>query len=871
MDTFNKFFQRVLFFLIMTSLIDASGVRAASLLPASPESGPSDALFPAASPEGLQPDRFAADRFLVKLKKEIPKGLYAQNESMGLAHIDRLNRQHGVLQVRRLIREGGGLTQKERHHLSRIFSFQVAPGSDIGRLIETYRQSPDVEYVEPDYLVTAAALPNDPMFSEQWSLGNSGQTGGTPNADIHAVEAWDIATGNSGVVIAILDTGVDLSHPELMNKLVPGYDFVHDSPNPWDDHGHGTAVAGVAAAATNNGLGLSGVCWDCSIMPVKVLDSTAQGLLSQLVNGIVWAADHGARVMNLSLFLSEQGGSPALSDALNYADSMGVVLVSPRGNFGNSNFVYPAHHPLVLSVGGTNPQDQRAPFSSFGPDLDVVAPGEGILSTYPGQTYVSLSGTSVASPHVAGLAGLLISLNPALTPADVRTIIKHTADDQVGDPAEDVPGYDRFYGWGRINAVNALLMANAPPPDPPRIALSANELTLNTVSDPSKILFIENSGSGTLTWDAHTDVPGLALSPSNGGVPASLSVSADASVLSPGVYTGTITVTSPDASNSPQTLSASVTVPQTFDPRMKNLSIRSLAGTGPNVQIGGFIIGGSTPKTVLLRARGPSLSGAPFNLSGTLSNPTIKLFSGGTVIAHNDDWQTTDPLCLSPALSCGNAGQISASGIDPCQPNPGQTIPPPACTRESSIFVTLPPGNYSAVVSGAGGTTGLALMEVFEVNSADANKVVNFSTRAKVQTGNKVLIEGFIVQGSTPKTVMLRARGPSLGVAPFNLPGVLANPTVKLYSGSTVIAQNDNWQTADPLCVSPAMSCGGVAEITATSKDPCQPNPGQTRPPMNCSKESALYVTLPPGNYSAVVSGVGGTSGLGLVEVFEVP
>jgi hypothetical protein len=149
--------------------------------------------------------------------------------------------------------------------------------------------------------------------------------------------------------------------------------------------------------------------------------------------------------------------------------------------------------------------------------------------------------------------------------------------------------------------------------------------------------------------------------------------------------------------------------------------------------------------------------------------------------------------------------------------------------------------------------------------------LINIFTRGRVQTGDNVMIGGFIVGGSASKTVLIRVRGGSLGGAPFNNPGVLANPTMQLFSGLTVIAQDNDWQTTDPLCLSPATACGGAPEITATGLDPCQPNPGQPSAPPGCVQESALLVTLSPGVYTVIVSGVGGTSGMGLVEMFEVP
>ena len=192
--------------------------------------------------------------------------------------------------------------------------------------------------------------------------------------------------------------------------------------------------------------------------------------------------------------------------------------------------------------------------------------------------------------------------------------------------------------------------------------------------------------------------------------------------------------------------------------------------------------------------------------------------------------------------------------------------------------MTLDPGNYTAQVSGvpvnadsqADGETGVGLVEVFEVGTTGTTRLSNISTRGVVDTEDDVMIAGLIIGGSTPKTVLVRARGPAL--ADFGVAGVLANPFLQLFSGQTEIAKNDNWQTTDPLCAAPATSCGGATEITATGLDPCQPVPlpGQPPTPTGCSMESAVLVTLPPGNYTAQVSGVSGGTGVGLVEVFEV-
>ena len=289
-----------------------------------------------------------------------------------------------------------------------------------------------------------------------------------------------------------------------------------------------------------------------------------------------------------------------------------------------------------------------------------------------------------------------------------------------------------------------------------------------------------------------------------------------------------------------------------------NISTRGPVRTGDNVMIGGFIIEGPIAKTVLIRARGPSMGGAPFFIPGTLANPFLRIFSESTAIAQNDDWQTTDPLCANMGFACGGPAEIAATGLDPCNPNPGQPSSPPGCAKEAAILITLPPGAYTAIETGVGGI-GIGLIEVFEVDGgANPSKLINISTRGRVETGDNVMIGGFIIGGSDPKTVGVRARGPSMAAAPFFVPGTLANPFLRLFSGSTVIAFNDNWQDLQP------------EEIAAAGLDPCEPNPDQSASPDNCAQESALLVALPPGAYTAILHGVGGGTGIGLIEVFEL-
>lgn len=297
-----------------------------------------------------------------------------------------------------------------------------------------------------------------------------------------------------------------------------------------------------------------------------------------------------------------------------------------------------------------------------------------------------------------------------------------------------------------------------------------------------------------------------------------------------------------------------------------SVSTRAPVFTRDQLMIGGFIIEGNEPKVVLIRGRGPSMGSAPFFVPGVLEDPFLKLYSGQRLIAQNDNWQDS-PWC-DPEFPCGGGAEIQATGLDPCQPNPGQRSSPTGCSQEAAIIAVLPPGAYTAILTGVGGQTGIGLVEVFEIDGdTNPSRLVNVSTRAAVQGGDNVLIGGVIVSGSSPKTYVIRGRGPSMAGAPFFVPGILSDPYLQIFSGQTVIAENNDWQDA-PDCR--GFQCGAAADILATGLDPCQPNPGETSAPPGCGREAAVLVTLPPGAYTAVLSGVNGASGIALVEIFEL-
>lgn len=265
--------------------------------------------------------------------------------------------------------------------------------------------------------------------------------------------AWNNTMGSPDVKIAILDSGILASHPEFAGRVLAGYDFVNNDNDPNDDYGHGTHVAGIAAAGANNGIGMLGVCPGCSIIPVKVLDQYNQGTWGNVAAGILFAVDAGANVINLSL--GGQSTIQAVEDAIRYAAQHNVVVVAAVGNGRSDVPFYPAAMAEVVGVAATRNDDTRWSLSNYGSFVEISAPGYAVYSTYNdlNNTYSGynyMSGTSMAAPHVAGLAGLLFSQNPELTVDALRALMRSTATD-LGDP-----GWDVYFGHGRINAFAAL-------------------------------------------------------------------------------------------------------------------------------------------------------------------------------------------------------------------------------------------------------------------------------------------------------------------------------------------------------------------------------------------------------------------------------
>jgi subtilisin family serine protease len=290
------------------------------------------------------------------------------------------------------------------------------PAEAATALEQTLATDPSVGYVEVDGAVQATLVPDDPFYGApaEWGLPLIG-----------APAAWDTSTGTDGPILAVVDTGVDATHPDLDGRVLPGIDLVNGDDDATDDNGHGTHVAGIMAATGNDGIGGAGVCWGCRILPVKALDAAGTGVYSTLAAGITWATDQGAEVINLSLGGSQD--SLTLRAAVAYAQEHGAVVVAAAGNSGASAPFYPAAFDGVIAVGAEKVDNGRYDFSDYGPAwVDVAAPGC-TESTWPGGAYASLCGTSMAAPIVSGSIGLLLAADPTATPADAAAALEATA------------------------------------------------------------------------------------------------------------------------------------------------------------------------------------------------------------------------------------------------------------------------------------------------------------------------------------------------------------------------------------------------------------------------------------------------------------
>lgn len=665
--------------------------------------------FLAAASAAEQPNegkRWSDERVLIQLRQPSPVATGNPDKRSAQEWAARLELPPGVT-FRSMKRPGGDIaTAEDVLEVERPIVVELNGTLPVPAAIALLRQHADVQFVEPDYVGSGAGRPSDPSYGSQWH-----------HQKIQSEAAWDITTGSSNVIVAVLDTGLTTG-AEFSGRVVSGgYDYVNNDTLPVDDHGHGTAVAGVAAANANNGTLVAGVNWGCRVLPYKVLDAQNNGFYSRWAQAIYDAADAGAKVINLSAGGHED--SATLAAAIDYAISRGAIFITISHNDGAGVVRFPGRLPQCITVGATERDDTRAAFSNYGAGVDLVAPGRDIYTVGRTGALQFWFGTSFAAPQVSGVAASIAGLNPAINQRQMEQLLTASAQDGVGG-SFDTAGWDQYFGYGRLNAKYALDLGS-------RRAAPAQPLNVSTRA-------------------------------------------------------------------------------------------RVLAGD-ERAMIGGIIITGAHAKNTLIRAVGPSLSGA--GVEGALQDPALQLFdSSGAMIASNDNWRESQPQ------------DIEATTIAPRD------------DRESALVRILSPGSYTAVVRGKEGAAGVALVEAYDLQQTPNSKLANISTRAFVNTGEHVVIGGFIVGAAS--NYVVRAIGPSLRNS--GVSDALDNPFLELRDADgNLRADNDDWQTH-----------ASASQVEATGLAPQN------------ATESAVYLQLPGGSYTAIVRGSNDQTGVALVEVYNV-
>ncbi|MFC1767180.1 S8 family serine peptidase [Candidatus Margulisiibacteriota bacterium] len=414
----------------------------------------------------LAEEKYAPGQIIIELSPnvaQLPIGTQSADPSavsISSTSIKSLNTSYKVNKIERLFEAKtapskfiilDGIERPQVPDLSNFYILHMSEGTDLKKAIAHYDQDPNVISASVNHQNELFLTPNDPKFNNfptyfnQWGLFK-----------INAEEAWNITTGSEDLKVAVIDTGVNYNHEDLAGKVINGFDFVNWDSDPMDDHGHGTHVAGIIGAATNNAKGIAGISWDSKILAVKAINSEGWGYTGTSARAIVYAADNGAKIINMSYGSSYN--DPYEKAAVDYAHARGCLLVAAAGNGASDSKIYPAGFDNVIAVASTDIDDRKSNYSNFGSWIDLAAPGgdqsydpkSRILSTYysTDNNYVWMMGTSMASPHVAGVAALIKTMRPEYSPDDIEKQLKDTAD----DISSINPGYADLLGAGRINA-----------------------------------------------------------------------------------------------------------------------------------------------------------------------------------------------------------------------------------------------------------------------------------------------------------------------------------------------------------------------------------------------------------------------------------
>jgi len=604
----------------------------------------------------------------------------------------------------------------------RILSFPA--NANVRAIQERLSNLPEVQFAEVDrYTHVCGVTPNDPWYAV-WQ---------PQLPQINAPAAWSLTTGSPSVIIGILDTGVEVAHPDLAPNALPGWNTYSNSSDITDTYGHGSRVAGVACAASNNGIGVASVAWNCKFIPVKVTDSSGNATYSALASGVLYALNHGARVVNMSFQLTQDS---TLDSALSKLQAAGGVAVAAAGNYG-TNDGFPAN-PYVITVSGVNGDDTLSQYSSYGNDVDLSAPINA-YSTNQANNYTSVSGTSFSAPMVAGAAALVISANPSLTSSQVEHILESSADDK------GALGWDPYFGYGRLNVGNAVAQALGTVPadtTPPTVAIttptngSTASSTVNVFASASDNNVLDHVGffvdgvqvasctssPYSFNWDTTTctngshSIKAVAVDAANNSASSTISVT----VSNGDTIPPTISLLSPPSSSGSVTLTANAS---------DNVGVASVTFTVDGTQIANDVASPYTAtwNTTTAANGNHTVTATARDAAGNSASASI------TVNVYNADATPPTVSLTAPVGGSGISGTITLSAT--ASDNVGvssvnfycdgsligtSTAAPYSCTWDST---TVPDGAHTltAVAADAAGNTASSSAGVTVSNNAQTN------------------------------------------------------------------------------------------------------------------------------------------------------
>jgi len=783
-------------------------------------------------------------------------------------------------------------------------------------------QTPGVAYAEPDMMVTwhAALQPSDPGFPGSWGLKNTGQSGGQVGFDTRATSAWDTTVGSASVIVLVMDDGVQQDHPDI--NQIAGKDFTSDAfRNPTGgpvgiNDNHATTVAGCISERMNNGLGTTGIAPGVKVASARFAsnvqpDGSFTTFDSWIINALNWGQSIGARVSNNSN--GTEVPSSAVESAYNSTRASGMTHFASAGNSGTSSLLFPANIAAVNAVAAATRFGSRSVFSQYGPGLKFMAPGQSILTTdrtgyagYVSTDYVLADGTSYASPYAAGVAALIISLHPGITPDQVETMMTSTCTDM--GPV----GYDTGFGYGMINAFAAVTapIPNHPPPawfipitngQDMVFAHSGKYLYVSTsdglvqvyntsthvlqspynpggslrgldiASDDTFLLVAQNNIGATQGTFHRIDLRTGAITNLNYHLELGEAGGWDVAIGSNGlalVTTGLVTARYSDSGSTPL---------RQIDLATNTFTIRQDApGSGGGGMVRGYTYihrSGDGRRMYFLESalsNGPIFTySAVSNTFGPSTETHAALYKADAAVSRNGSLLGTRILSNASLATAPDFKPVhSFAELDSGIAFDGQSdlfygvnssadqiivfdtntfleryrfrIGEDVQAGRQGIFKTLvvsDDGRYLALATASG-------IRLFNLAAPPPSaSLANISTRMPVQTGSNVSIAGFIISGTDPKKVLIRAIGPSL--AAFGITNALQDPTLELHNTNSLLLSDDNWQ-----------STANSGEIPATYR-PRDP------------RESAIFATLQPGSYTAIMAGSGASTGVGLIEVYD--